>query len=263
MRTYAGLSLLLIVSLTASGQDQPTPVTPPEDSAPTKELRKIAGSDPIKTFAEAFLDPNVIIGVFEYPKEITTTGVPTDQVLEGLDGYWAAQEKFGIRMLRCVKAIKGNLPMPAVFVCDRLAPAPPQGLRIPSFVPISESKWILALEKTTRRSRVAKFGEEINTYSFLDDRTLFRQFHYGYGALCLQWPAEDEGRAQGPRNVLQVPETLLDDFADIQRVLPYACKDNITVSEAAAIGLAWKAMKTSMGRSVLGRVLETGPVASR
>jgi hypothetical protein len=260
MKTYAGLPLLLLISLTVSGQDQPQSNTPPAISAATKQLLKIARSNRIKTFADAFLDPNVVIGVFEYPKEITATGVPTDEALEFLNGYWTAQEKFGVRMMQCVKVIKGDVPVSAVFVCDRLVPDQPEAMRIPSFVPVPDSRWILALEKTTHRSRIARFGEEIDSYRFLEDRTLFRMFHYGYGVLCLQWPQEGQSGSHESRHVQTVPQSTLEDLANIKRVLPLACKDQPTVDEAAAIGLAWRGMKTPMGKAIFGEILGNTPM---
>jgi hypothetical protein len=266
MKTYAGLSLLVIASCVAFGQDRPASAPPERSSdaqpvvtAATKELQKVARSDPIKTFAEAFLDPNVVIGVFEYSKEISTAGVPSAQMIEFLDGYWAAQEKYGIRMMHCVKAIKGEVPVSAVFVFDRLVPDQPEGRRIPSFVPVAESTWILALEKTTHKSRVARFGDEIDEYTFLEDSTFFRMFHYGYGALRLQLPQEDETASHESRRVQTVPETATDDFVGIRKVLPLARKDSPTVDDAATIGLAWRGMKTPMGKSILGEILATTP----
>ncbi len=262
MKTYAVLSLLLLTSWGASGQGPAAPESEteaqPRIPAPTKELLQIARSDTIKTFADAFLDPNVVIGVFEYPREITTTGLPTDAVLAFLDKYWTAQEQFGVRMLRCVKMIKGNAPIPAIFVYDRLAPDLPQGLQIPSFIPVAGSRWILALEKTTRRSRLARFGPEISTYNFLEDRTLFRMYHYGHGSLCLSWPQDQPGGREA-RRARTVPETTVDDFAAILRVVPVVYKDPLTLDDAGAVGLTWRSLKTPTGKAVLRELLGDTP----
>jgi hypothetical protein len=262
MRTRTVLSLLWIASLTTLGQKSvaATPGTDantPETPAPTKELMQVARSNPVKTFADAFLDPNVVIGVYEYPKDITTRGLPTDEVLGFLEKYWAAQEKFGVRMMRCVRMIKGNAPIPAVFICDRLAPDLPEGLQIPSFIPVAGSTWILALEKTTRQSRSAQFGQEVGSYGFLEDRTLFRMFRYGHGALCLQWPQEERSTFHRSRHVPTVPETTVEDFAGILRLLPVLRKEQLSATDAAAIGTAWRDMKSPTGKSILGELIGT------
>jgi hypothetical protein len=263
MRTYAVLSLLMIASLTTLAQDR-SGVTPREKSSdttsesptPTKDLMQIARSDVIKTFADAFLDPNIVVGVFEYPRDITTQGLPTDEVYGFLEKYWAAQEKFGVRMMRCIKMIKGDAPISAVFVCDRLAPDLPRGLQIPSFIPVAGSTWILALQKTTLRSRLARFGSEIGDYTFLEDRTMFRMYRYGHGSLCLTSP-QDEHRAS--QRIRTVPQTTVDDFAGICRVLPIIRKDQLTADDATRVGQAWRGMKTPTGKSVLGELIGMPP----
>jgi hypothetical protein len=266
MKTCTVLTLLLIASLTSLGQNSPAPATPgkspetpPEAPTPTKALLLIARSNPIETFADAFLDPNIVIGVFEYPRDITTRGLPTDQVLSFLDKYWTAQEKFGVRMMRCVKMIKGEAPIPAVFICERLAPDLPEGLQIPSFIPVAGSTWILALEKSTPESRIAQFGQEIAAYNFLEDRTLFRMFHYGYGALCLGWPEDEKSNHHAFRHVRTVPQTMVDDFTDICRVLPVVSKDQVSINDAAAIGSAWRGMRTQIGKSILNEIIGNAP----
>ena len=264
MKTCTVLSLLLIASLTTLGQNRSAAATPEksedtpsETPTPTKELMQVARSDPVKTFADAFLDPNVVIGVYEYPRDITTRGLPTDEVLGFLEKYWAAQEKFGVRMMRCVRMIKGNAPIPAVFICDRLAPDLPEGLQIPSFIPVAGSTWILALEKTTRQSRIAQFGQEVSSYGFLEDRTLFRMFRYGHGALCLQWPQEERSTFRRSRHVPTIPGTAVEDLESILRVLPVLRKEQLSAADAAAIGAAWRDMKSPTGKSILGELIGT------
>ncbi len=266
MKLYSVLSLLLIASLTSLGQDPPvattapkSPEEPPEAPAPTKELLLIARSNPIAAFAEAFLDPNIVVGVFEYPRDITTRGLPTNQVLAFLDKYWSAQEKFGVRMMRCVEMIKGEAPIPAVFICDRLAPDLPEGFTIPSFIPVAGSTWILALEKTTPQSRVARFGREIETYGFLEDRTLFRMYRYGHGALCLEWPQDERSNHHAFRHVRTISQTTVDDFTSIRRVLPAVSKGELSVDDAAAIGSTWRGMKTQIGKAVFDEIIGTTP----
>jgi hypothetical protein len=260
MKICAGLSLLLIASWAAGAQNQTKSDSPSENPAAARELMKVVRSNPSRTFAEALMDPNIVIGIFEYSSEPSVTGLPAEDTVQFLDRYWAAQDRFNLRMLHLVKTVKGDFPSPSIFVYDRIAPTPSasHGPRIPSFIPVGGSQWLLALQKTTYRSRLACFGDDILTYNFLEDRTFFRLFHYGYGAMCVQWP-EDAQPGTEARHVTVVPASIADDLVAIRRLLPRICVENVSADDAAAIGAGWRTLKTPVAKSILSELLGITP----
>ncbi|MBW1784914.1 MAG: hypothetical protein JRL30_29750, partial [Deltaproteobacteria bacterium] len=245
MKKYITLSLLLLIApILLFGQEKPmknyVPKPPP---VWIKEARMAAESNYIETFAEAFKDPNILIGVFERPLElgeVSRTTLSSGEILENFPGYLEATRRYNLNKLRCVKALKGKPPEPVVlvptflYIYRSLYARPP----VPPFIPPRESKWVLALKKTSKEYRIARFGDDIEEYKFLNDRTVFSLFGCGHGALCLKWPEKKEE----PRYLVQVPEGIVDDFEAIQRVVPYTEKEINDTNEMAALNNTSKAL---------------------
>jgi len=247
MKKYIKLSLLLLIApILLFGQEKPVkkyvPKPPP------------VGVGAVETFAQAFTDPNVFIGVFECSPKSSFTTLSSGEILENMPGYFEALNRFS--MLYRVKPIKGKFVEPIIFVCT--LPPPlfefDRGRRLPGFIPPFRSKWVLALEKTSKEYRIARFGKDIEKYKFLNDRTTFDVQWYGYGALCLKWPDEDKGWTK-PEYLVEVPEIIVDDFEAIQRVVPYIQKEKIDPNELASITETSKALKTDVSKSIFEKVL--------
>lgn len=248
MKKYIVLSLLLVVTCVLSGQEKPVknyvPKPPP------------VGVGAVETFAQAFTDPNVFIGVFECSPKSSFTTLSSGEILENMPGYLEALNRFS--MLYRVKPIKGKFVEPIIFVCT--LPPPlfefDRGRRLPGFIPPFGSKWVLALEKTSKEYRIARFGKDIEKYKFLNDRTMLEVLWYGYGALCLKWPEKDKKFPfPEPPYLVKVPESIVDDFKAIQRVVPYTQKERMDPNEMAAITNTSKALKTDVAKSIFAKVL--------
>ena len=89
-------------------------------------------------------------------------------------------------------------------------------------------------------------------YKFLNDRTLFRVFWHGYGALCLQLPQSD--RWPEPRYLVKVPNALVADLDAIQRVVPSLRKEKMDPNEVAAVDSVGKALGTTLAKSIFATV---------
>ena len=223
-----------------------------------KEELEWAESNYVETFADAFKDPNVFIGVFERhrlynlsTKSATAITLSSGEILQELPGYWEAGARCG-PMLRYVKSIKGKFTEPVVFVIPppvmrRLAEPLPR-----PFVPFFGSRWVLALKKTSNEYRIERFGKDIDEYKFFNDRTVFHLFRGGHGALCLTWPKKEE-----PWYVVKVPDSnsIVEDLEAIQRVVPYTQKERMDPNEVAAITNTSKALKTDVAKSIFAKVL--------
>lgn len=257
MKNYIVLSILLVVTCVLFGQEKPgknyVPKPPP---AWIKEARMAAHSTYIEIFADAFKDPNVFIGVFERPeqsiKSIPATTLSSGEILEELPGYWEAMTRFGLIKLRCVKSTKGKFTEPVVFVIRPPLMRRVAGPPVPPFIPPRESKWVLALKKTSKGYRIARLGKDIEEYNkFFNDRTVFSLFGCGHGALCLKWPEKEKE----PPYLVQVPESIIDDFEAIQRLIPYTQKEKKAPNEMAAITTTSKDLKSEVAKSIFAKVL--------
>jgi hypothetical protein len=258
MKKYIVLSLMLIITCVLFGQEKPVenyvPKPPP---AWLKEELEWAESNYVETFADAFKDPNVFIGVFERPepstKSVTVTTLSSGEILEELPEYWQAMARCG-PMLRCVKSIKGKFAEPVVFViCPPLMRRLAGPLPLP-FIPFFGSRWVLALKKTSKEYRIERFGKDIEEYKFFNDRTVFSLFRGGHGALCLKWPDEDK-RWTKPEYLVKVPDSIVDDLEVIQRAMPYVLKEKNDPNEIAALTNTSKALKTDVAKSIFAKVL--------
>ena len=222
----------------------------------------MAQTAPTKTFAEAFRDPNILIGVFTWPLSPDPTELSSGEILERLPGYYEADSRFSLNVLRLEKAVKGKFVEPFILVSTIPAPIIEGRPVAPYFGPAPGSRWVLALEKTTREIRTARFGKDIEQYGFLNDNTMFKVLWHGYGALCLQWPDEDKG-FHGPSYLAKAPANIVADFEAIQRVMPLMQKEKMTSKEAATVKSVQTNMETDLGRSIIQTVLANTTRAAR
>lgn len=264
MKKYIVLSLLLIVTCVLFGQEEIVKKKYVPEPPPVwiKESRKAAESNYIETFADAFNDPNILIGVFEWPTRIPhRTRLSTGEILEDMPGYHEATIRFSLTKLHCFKPIKGKPPEPVVLVTTLPPPMLEGTLSIPEFIPLLGSKWVLALKKTSKEYRISRFGgEDVEKYKFINDRTTFSVFRYGHGALCLKWsdykkmlPKLPEPRK--PSHLIEVTESIVEDFNDIQQIIPIMQKEKINPNELASITNTSKALKTDAAKSIFAEVL--------
>ena len=263
MKKYTALSLLLVVTCVLLGQEKSAKNAPPKQpSYWLKEGWKAAESNYVETFADAFKDPNILIGVFEWPTSIPhRTRLSTGEILEDMPGYHEATIRFSLTKLHCVKPMKGKPPEPVVLVTTLPPPMLEGTLSIPAFIPPLGSKWVLVLKKTSKEYRISRFGgEDVEKYKFINDRTMFRVFRYGHGALCLKWSDYKKmfpkfPETKKPSYLVEVPESIVDDFKAIQRVVPYIQKEKKDPNEMAAITNTSKALKTEVAKSIFAKVL--------
>ena len=257
MKKYIALSMLLIVTCISLGKERSvenSACKPPPAWA--REARLAAGSNYVETFAQAFNDPNVVIGVFESPLKFSPTTLSSGQVLEYLPGFYKALNRFDLRRLRCLRPIKGKFHEPVCLIPMGSPPMVSSRPGIPPVVPLRGSKWVLALKKTSKEYRVSRYGhkDDIEKYEFINDHTMFTVSRYGHGALCLKWP-EHRKDFPKPPFVVQVPESIVDDFEAILRVIPHTQKDKIDPNGLAAINNTSKLLKTDAAKSIFAKVL--------
>jgi len=194
MKKIIILSLLSVINSVLFGQGRSTKNSVPEHLPVwVKEAMLAQKSDYVETFAEAFKDPNVLIGVFERPFLTpidSHTILSSGEILENFPEYHEAIEQYNLNKLRCVKALKGEFPESVVLVPTfiYIFRSPRERPVVPIFLPPFGSKWVLALKKTSKEYRIARFGRDIEKYKFLNDRTVFSLFGCGHGALCQEWP---------------------------------------------------------------------------
>jgi hypothetical protein len=266
MKRHIVLSILLVVTCVVFGQEKSGEnyISEPQP-AWIKEAKMAAGSNYVETFAQAFKDPNILIGVFEQPTEVSRNTLSSGQILEDIPGYHEAMIRFSLSKLRCIKPIKGQSPEPVVLVTRLMPPVLEARRRIPAFIPLMGSKWVLALKKTSKEYRISRFGgQDVEKYKFINDRTMFRVLRYGHGSLCLKWsdyktifPNIPEPKK--PSHVVDVTESLVDDFNDIQKVIPIIQKEKKDPNEMAAITNTSKALKSNVAKSIFEKVLADGP----
>ena len=254
MKTYLILLfLLLVMSIHAFGQEG---IARSQNlSGRKQELEAARNSDYIDTFAEAFNDPNVFIGVFErskvVPNVIPVTTLSSGEILEELPEYLQAMKYFHLpHQFKCVKSIKGEFTEPMVFVFD-----PPyimmERRKLPTFVPLPETKWILALKKTTHEYRAERI-KSVEDYKFFNDETVFSLFHWGHGALCLQWPEKE----MEPQNMVKVSEDFIPDLQAIEKAMPHVQKKQRESSDTAAIEKTKNALKTNKAKAIFDELLQ-------
>ncbi len=262
MKKYTALSLLLVVSCVLFGQEKPGEnyISEPPP-AWIKEAGIAAESNYVETFAQAFKDPNILIGVFEQPTEVSRNTLSSGQILEDLPGYLEAMIRFSLSKLRCIKPIKGQSPEPVVLVTGLMPPVIEARPRIPAFTPLMGSKWVLALKKTSKEYRISRFGgQDIEKYKFINDRTMFRVLRYGHGALCLKWSDyktmfPNIPEPNKPSHLVEVTESIVEDFNNIQQIIPIMQKEKINPNELASITNTSKALKTNVAKSIFEKVL--------
>ena len=176
--------------------------------------------------------------------------MPSGQRLSELPGYGEARLRFS--PLICIKAIKGKFAEKIIWY-SRL-PSPRGEGRPPDrnslFIAFQGSKWILALQKTTKEEIIGRFGKEIEKYNYINDNTFFDVLWHGYGALCLKWP---EGRPER-EGLKKVPESMVDDLIAIQKVVPLIEKTTKDPNDTAAIAKISQSLKNDLAKSILEKV---------
>jgi len=258
MKNYVSLCLLLTVTSALFGQERHVKNSEP-NSPPVwlKEARMAAESNYIESFADAFRDPNILIGVFERPLEVgelTHSTLSSGEVLEDFPGYREATRRYKLNKLRCIKALKGSPPEPVVFVPTfvyifrSLYERPP----VPPFVPLHGSRWVLALRKTSQEYRIERFGKGIEKYKFFNDRTVFNLFRGGHGAL---WPEKKEE----PSYLVKVSESVVEDFNDIQQVIPIMLKEKTDPNDEAVLNETRNGLKTDPAKSIFEKLSADKP----
>lgn len=263
MKRYILLPISLVAACVLFGQEKTGKNSIPKP-APiwVREGQIAAGSNYVDTFAQAFKDPNILIGVFEYPSEPSRNTLSSGEILEYIPGYHEASIRFNLNMLKCVKPIKGQFPEALVLVPTLFPPMVEERPSIPAFTPLMGSKWVLALKKTSKEYRISQFGVQIEKYEFLNDRTMFTVSRYGHGALCLKWVGDYKKilpkftpKAKKPSDLVEVTESLIDDFKAIQLVIGYTQKEEKDPNEMAAITNTSRALKTAAAKSIFAKVL--------
>jgi len=262
MKRCIVLSILLVPTCILSAQEKSGKKG--ESKSPplwAREAQMASGSNYVETFAQAFKDPNILIGVFEDPSKYSPTTLSSGEILERIPGYHKATNRFNLNKLKCIKPIKGQFSEPVVLV-PRPFLARLGRPRIPAFVALPGSKWILALKKTSKGYRISRFGDEIEKYKFINDRTFFMVFRYGHGALCLKWVGDLKKllpkstlKVKKPSDLIDVTESVIDDFKAIQLVMPHTQKEKKDPNEMAAITATSKALKTDVGKSIFAKLL--------
>ena len=273
MKRYVGLALTLVLAVVAVAQRNPggmrggmpggmrggaiaVPETPADwkmtlmkSDQPQVTSRDAAA---VETFAEAFRDPNIIIGVFQRGSAMDT--LVSGGMVARLPGYGEATTKFTLEALRCTRTIKGNFSEAVMFAAGTAAPKVEGKPEVPGFTNPFGSQWVLALEKTTPEARASRFGPEVTKYTWLNDRTTFRLFWSGYGALCLKWPKEDPKKPEPkPEYLVQVPDTIVGDFEAIAKAMPHVEKAD--PNAPAAIENVKKTLKSDLAKSIFEKVL--------
>jgi hypothetical protein len=254
------LALILATSFLAFGQEDVDVDTEPSQTLPVlrKELKAAIKSDYVNTFAEAFTDPNVLMGVFENPKYIPNSVsnfsvLSSDDILELKPGYFEALNQFdALRKLKCIKSIKGQFVESfVILICPPFMQVSYE-THIPIFTPLTESKWVLALKKTTHEYRVTRLGEEVKKYTFLNDDTVFSLFHWGHGTLCLQWPEKE----MKPENMVQVSQDIIPDLQAIGQALPHMQKKTLEAEDLTALNNTKNALKTPQAKAIFEKMLQ-------
>ena len=284
--------VLIIISFPLSGQEnQSADVNQPADSNPsfnrTRYVMKVTdanyadttidNSPPQRiiedldtpytnhtdTFVEAFSDPNIVIGVFDINASPDFFGKLSDKELENaIHALIESIIRFDLFPLHLVKPIKGEFKESIIFIRPIRAPQFERRPKIPNFVPVGGSKWVLALRKTSQSYREEIYGKEIEKYEYLNESTLFRPFRYGYGALCLKWPEQSELPISSrtlmplkePEGLLKVPESIVEDLEAIQKAMPLIQKENKDPNDTAALAKTSQTLKNDIATAIFNKV---------
>jgi hypothetical protein len=225
------------------------------------EEMDIPDSNHIDTFADAFNDPNIVIGVFE---DVLTLGIyerlTPDERKTLTQGLMVASN-FNLSPLYLIKSIKGKFANSIIFI-KRQGTFDEHAPRV-NIAP--GSKWIFALRKTTKDYRIERWGNEMEKYEFLNDDTVFIEFRYGYGALCLKWPKQEESIFSAtpssfnilfkePEDLVKVPESMVEDLETIQKVMPTLKKEIKDSNDTAEIAKTSQALKNDLAKSIYSKI---------
>ena len=84
MKEYIILFLILTLACIVFGQENPAKNEVPKSYSKEwlAESRKAAKSNLVETFADAFKDPNIIIGIFEHFPLVSRTTLSSGEILE-------------------------------------------------------------------------------------------------------------------------------------------------------------------------------------
>lgn len=206
-------------------------------------------------FADAFADPNIVIGVFELssPSLIQSDEIdpnlPSEKKIETIDHYRAAGINFSLRRLRCLELIQGDMAGQYAFISvipARLAGEPSS---VRTFHPYLGSKWILALRKTTPEFRAARYSQNIGKFEFLNDDTFFTVWGYQYGALCLEW---SEDVFEKPDWAVKISEDVVDDFKIMYEISTDLRQSRLDPSRAADMA---EMLETEQAKSIFAEIL--------
>lgn len=208
-------------------------------------------------FADAFADPNIVIGVFDRPSyfliqlEEIDPSLPSEQIIEIIRHYSSAGSNFNLIRLRCLELIQGDMTGPYAFISTlfTMTESEPHLL---TFSPPLESKWIVALRKTTPEYRAARFLQDMGQYKFLNDDTFFTVWGFQYGALCLKWPEKIEQRF----GVVNVSEDIVDDFKIMYELSTDLRKSRLDLSRAAEMA---EMLETEQAKSIFAEILRKMP----
>lgn len=200
-------------------------------------------------FALALKDPNIYIGVFENFQ--AGTKLTSGESLWSLPNVTQAMLKF--IPLVCVKSIKGKFSEPIIWHSIIPAPrgegSPPN--RNSSFLLVRDSKYILAVKKTTKEEIIGRFGQEIEKYSYINENSFYDVLWYGYGALYLNWP---EGREER-EGIVKVNESMVDDLEAIAKVMPSIQKTTKDPNDTETINKMSLSLKNDLAKTILEKVI--------
>ncbi len=207
-------------------------------------------------FADAFADPNIVIGVFYRPSyslielEEIDPNLPSEEKIEILRNFRVAGTKFSLVRLQLLKLIQGDMTGPVVYISSMpiMVSSEPYLL---TFHPRSESKWILALRKTTPEYRAARFYQDMGKYKFLNDDTFFTVWGHQFGALCLEWP--EDSAIEQPDWVVKVSEDIIDDFKVIQELTTDLKKNRLDPNDAVAMT---EMLETEQAKFIFAEIID-------
>ncbi|MBN1973201.1 MAG: hypothetical protein JW787_06150 [Sedimentisphaerales bacterium] len=224
-----------------------------------------ADSNHIDTFTDAFNDPNIVIGVFDNAALLALYGklTPEEESIMSQPGIMDTAV-MNLVPLHLVKPIKGKFNKSIIFISSIFPPYREGLSQIPHIKFSPGAKWVFALRKTTKEFRIERWGEKIEKYDYLNDDTVFIQFRFGYGALCLKWPKpDDEGIPPSrpnttlfvePEGLVKVPESMIEDLEVIEKVIPLLQKENKDPNDTAAIEKTSQALKNNLAKYIFSKL---------
>ena len=204
-------------------------------------------------FADAFADPNIVIGVFDCPSyslielEAIDPNLPSEERIEILNHFGAAKISFNLMRLRRLELIQGDMTGPDAYISTM--PTMVSSGPLLFFHPFPGSKWILALRKTTSEYRVARFHQDMGQYKFLNDDTFFTVWGYQFGALCLEW---SEDVFEKPDWAVKISEDVVDDFKIMYEISTDLRQSRLDPSRAAEMA---EMLETEQAKSIFAEIL--------